>query len=471
MSALFHPDTLFSPEGTQAGLERELYASICSLPLVCPHGHTDPAWFANNQPFEDPASLLVMPDHYLLRMFTSQGLKLEDFGIPTRDGAPVETDRRVIWKLFAQNYHLFRCTPSRLWLDYTFSNLFSLDKPLCEATADFYYDQISECLARPEFRPRALYDSFNIEVIATTESALDELHHHRTIQGSDWQGRVVTTYRPDQITDPENPDFIEGLDQFASLTGQDTSNWQGYLEAHRMRRAYFREYGATATDHGVPTPLTANLNLQDAESLYDRVRSASISTQDAALFRAQMLTEMAKMSVEDGMIMQIHPGSYRNHSGAIFERFGRDIGFDIPKRVDFVNDLRPLLECVGHSEGLNIILFTLDESTYARELAPLAGAYPCLKLGPAWWFNDSPEGMMRMRDMCTETAGLYNTVGFNDDTRAFPSIPARHDIARRVDCSWLACQVTEHRLREDEAFELIVEFSGNLARRAYKFVE
>jgi glucuronate isomerase len=181
-----------------------------------------------------------------------------------------------------------------------------------------------------------------------------------------------------------------------------------------------------------------------------------------------MLTEMAAMSIDDGLVMQIHPGSFRNHSAGMLHRFGRDKGFDIPSRTDYVRALKPMLDKFGMDKRLSIILFTLDESSYSRELAPLAGVYPTLKLGPSWWFHDSPEGMLRFRRMTTETAGFYNTVGFNDDTRAFLSIPARHDVARRVDCAFLAELVADHRLDEDEAAEIVVQLAYELPKRAYK---
>ena len=460
---------LLGNDGPEAGLAKALYATVRDLPIISPHGHTDPSWYAKNEPFPDPARLLIVPDHYIFRMLVSQGVGLEDLGIPRLDGTPVEDDPREIWRRFAEHYYLFRGTPTRLWLDYTFQHLFGIDEPLSADTADAQYDHIETLLQSEDYRPRALYERFNIEVIATTEGALDPLAHHKAIKTSGWGGRVLTTYRPDAVIDPDFEGFANALDQLGDLTGCDTGTWAGYLDAHRTRRAYFREVGATATDHGLASAETANLSPTEAKALFDRVRLGKADAKDARLFRAQMLTEMAKMSVEDGMVMQLHPGSFRNHNSAVFEAFGRDKGFDIPTRTDYVNALRPLLEAVGMEPGLTLILFTLDETSYARELAPLAGAYPCLRLGPAWWFHDSAEGMRRFREMTTETAGFYNTVGFNDDTRAFPSIPARHDIARRVDCAYLARLVRDHRLREDEAFMLARELTVDLPRRAYKF--
>ncbi len=466
--SLLHEDRLFPAEQTARAVARSLYASVKDLPIVSPHGHTDPRWFAENAAFADPAQLLVVPDHYIFRMLCSQGVPLERLGVPRVDGGAVETDGRAIWRLFAENYHLFRGTPSRLWLDHTFMTLFGFEQPLSAATADTYYDTIEEELTTEAFRPRALFERFNIEVIATTEGALDDLRWHRQIAESGWKGRVITTYRPDAVVDPDFEGFRDNLARFGEITGCDTGTWEGYLEAHRRRRAFFREHGATATDHGHATADTANLSQEAAAKLYSIVRQRDATPEEARLFRAQMLTELARMSVEDGMVMQIHAGSRRNHSSDVFSRFGRDKGFDIPGRTDFVAALKPMLDAVGLEPGLTVILFTLDETAYARELAPLAGVYPCLRLGPPWWFHDSPEGMMRFREMTTETAGFYNTVGFNDDTRAFPSIPARHDVARRVDCAFLARLVTEHRLGEDEAHAVAQELAHTLARRAYR---
>ncbi len=452
----------------QDGLARALYESVRDLPIISPHGHCDPEWFATDAAFSDPANLLIVPDHYVLRMLVSQGVRLEDLGVARLDGAPVETDPRVIWDRFAAHYHLFAGTPTRIWLDYTFETLFGLEEPLSPATATAYFDTIEAALTTPAFRPRALYDHFGIEVLATTEGALDPLTHHKAIAESGWEARVITTYRPDQLTDPDHEGFAEALDQLAEITGGETDTYQGYLEAHRARRAFFRDHGATATDHGHATAETADLYATEAAELYDRLRRGKAEPGDAALFRAQMLTEMARMSAEDGMVMQLHPGSYRNHNASVFHAFGRDKGFDIPTRTDYVHGLRPLLNAVGMHPNFRLILFTLDESAYTRELAPMAGAYPCLRLGPAWWFHDSPEGMRRFREMTTETAGFYNTVGFNDDTRAFPSIPARHDLARRVDCAYLAGLFLDGRLRESEAVDLARVLTVDLPREAYR---
>ena len=462
-----HPDRLFPADPATRDIARALYAEIADLPIISPHGHTDAGWFADNTPWTDVTALLLAPDHYIFRMLYSQGIDLDSLAIPRRDGTPA-TDPRAAWRLFADNYSLFRGTPSRLWLDHVFAAVFGLDVTLERGTADLYFDTIAEKLAMSAFRPRALFDRFKIDFLATTEGAQDDLGAHHRIRASGWGGRVVTTYRPDGVIDVEHEAFGPAMARFGELTGEDVHSWKGYLAAHRKRRADFRAAGATATDHGHPTAATANLSPSEAEALFAKIVGGSWTPADAELFRAQMLTEMAAMSVEDGMVMQIHPGSFRNHNAGLFASHGRDKGADIPTRTDYVAALKPLLDRFGTSTDLSIILFTLDESTYARELAPLAGHYPCLKLGPSWWFHDSPEGMRRFREATTETAGFYNTVGFNDDTRAFLSIPARHDVARRVDCGFLARLVAEHRLADWEAAELAQELTGGLVRRAYK---
>lgn len=463
-----HPDRLFPAQPDVRGIARRLYREVADLPIISPHGHTDPRWFASNEPFTNAADLLLTPDHYLFRMLFSQGVALEDLGVPRADGSRARSDPRECWRTFATHYHLFRGTPSQLWLDWVVTEVFGLQVVLDAASADLYFDTIGEKLSHADFLPRSLFDRFGIEVLTTTESPLDSLEHHRAIRDGDWSGRVLTAYRPDPTVDPEFGGFSDNVAHLGELTGEDTNTWAGYLAAHRGRREFFRSMGATSTDHGHPTCRTADLSGSDAAKLFDRVIRGEASGVDAELFRAQMLTEMAAMSIDDGLVLQIHPGSFRNHSQPILEQFGRDKGFDIPTRTDYVSALKPLLDKSGLDRRLTIILFTLDESSYSRELAPLAGVYPTLKLGPAWWFHDSPGGLRRFRELTTETAGFLNTVGFNDDTRAFLSIPARHDVARRVDCSYLAGLVAEHRLTEESAAEIAVELAYDLPRRAYR---
>ena len=461
---ILNEDRLFPAEPTTRSIARRLYLSIRGLPILSPHGHTNPRWFAENEPFPDPTQLFVVPDHYVLRMLYSQGIPLEQLAI---ESTSLEDSKRV-WRIFAQHYYLFRGTPTRLWLDFAFQQLFGLDARLTPANADEYYDSISEKLKTPAFRPRSLFERFQLELLATTDSPLDSLAHHEAIRASGFRGRIIPTFRPDPVVDPDFPGFKENLARLAQITGVDTSNWDGYVSALRQRRLQFKALGCTATDHGHPTAATADLASDSAARLFHKVASGSGDADEHELFRAQMLTEMAAMSLDDGLVMQIHPGSLRNHNTRLFQRFGPDVGADIPTPTDYVHALRPLLDRFGNEPRLTIILFTLDESTYSRELAPLAGHYPCLRLGPAWWFHDSPEGMTRFREYTTETAGFYNTVGFNDDARAFLSLPARHDVARRIDCSFLARLVAEHRIDEDEAYEIAAELAYGLARKAYR---
>jgi glucuronate isomerase len=466
-----HPDRLLPADPTTRSIARELFAEVAQLPIISPHGHTDPRWFATDAPFENPVALLLSPDHYLFRMLYSQGVALADLGVAAH-GAEAPTDPRRAWRVFAEHQPLFRGTPSAMWLDHVFGAVFGFTERLSPNTADAYFDRITEALATPAFRPRALFDRFGIEVLATTESPIDSLEPHHVIQASAWakasKGRVITAYRPDAVIDAEHEQFATALVRFGELTDEDVKSWPGYLRAHRKRRADFIAAGATSTDHGHPTAATADLSPAEAEALFAIIVSGRATTAEAELFRAQMLTEMAAMSLDDGLVMQVHPGSFRNHNRTLFQSHGRDKGADIPLPTDYVRALKPLLDRFGNSSALSLILFTLDETAYTRELAPLAGHYPALKLGPAWWFHDSPEGMRRFREMTTETAGFYNTVGFNDDTRAFLSIPARHDMARRMDCGWLARLVAEHRLSLNDARETAVDLAYTLAKRSYR---
>jgi glucuronate isomerase len=462
-----HEDRLFPADAAQRSIARGLYEAVRDLPILSPHGHTEAAWFALNEPFPNPTELLLAPDHYLYRMLYSQGIPLESLGVHSRT-ARSTADPREAWRVFAKNFHLFAGTPSAFWLNHVFARIFRLDVRLDGDTADLYYETIDARLREPQFRPRALFEQFRIELLATTESPVDSLAHHHALRASGWPGRVVTAYRPDAVVDPEHEEFRPALERFGEITGEDVHSWDGYLRAHRARRAAAMEAGATSTDHGHPTAATADLAHAEALKLFARILSGNFSPADAELFRAQMLVEMARMSLDDGLVMQIHPGSWRNHNRWLHDTYGRDKGADIPQPTDYVRALKPLLDRFGNDPGLTLIVFTLDESAYSRELAPLAGHYPILKLGPAWWFHDSPEGMMRFREQTTGTAGFYNTVGFNDDTRAFLSIPARHDMARRVDCAFLARLVAEHRLDAGEAREVAIDLAYRLPKRAYR---
>jgi glucuronate isomerase len=463
-----HPDRLLPIEPGARAMARRLYDRVAGLPILSPHGHTDPRWYAEDAAFPDPATLFVKPDHYVFRMLYSQGVRLEDLGIARRDGGEVETDGRKIWRLFARHWPLFRGTPTRLWYEDSLERVFGITERLDENSADRLYDAIAARLAEPDFRSRALYKRFNIEAIATTDGALDDLAAHDKILTSGWSGRVLPTYRPDFVVDPDRAGFRENIERLIAMVGGGAISYANYLAAHRTRRDYFKARGATATDHGHPTCRTADLSSAEAAALFDRVMGAGASPDAKELFRAQMLTEMARMSLDDGLVMQIHPGSFRNHNPQIFRDFGPDMGADIPTPTDYVRALKPLLDAHGSDSRLTLILFTLDETAYGRELAPLAGHYPALRLGPPWWFFDSPEGMRRFRELTSETAGFYNTVGFNDDTRAYLSIPARHDMARRCDCAYLARLVAGHRLDEGEAHEVAHDLAYGLAKKAYR---
>ena len=472
-SLMLHPDRLFGSDPKVVNIARELYEHVADLPIISPHGHTDPSWYDLNENFSNPSELLIKPDHYVFRMLYSQGVDLADLGIPQQgvkgdESKALSADPKAIWRIFAEKYFLLAGTPSGYWLDSVFAKVFGLRERLCELNADHYYEHINAMLATEEFKPLALMDKFNIELIATTEGALDKLSHHAAIAGTPWAKRVITTFRPDDIVDASREDFSENLERLGEVSGESVSSWKGYLDAVRKRREYFRKVGrATATDHGHPTALTAALSSSDCEKLYQICRSGHSSEEQNELFRAQMLTELAGMSVEDGMVMQIHPGCHRSHNTQLAEVFGKDKGADIPVSTEYVSALKPMLSKYGNEKSLKVILFTLDETTYSRELAPLAGHYPCLKLGPAWWFHDSPNGMMRFRQQTTETAGFYNTVGFNDDTRAFLSIPARHDVARRVDCRYLAELIANHQMTQVDGKRIARQLTYELVKKAY----
>lgn len=468
---ILHPDRLLPSSPEQRAIAKRIYQHIYHLPIISPHGHTDPAWFANNQNFHDAHSLIIKYDHYLLRLLYSQGFSMAQLGIQAVSNAYTSercNSPREAWQIFAQHYYLFLGTPTGCWLDHVFGEIFGFQTRLSAATAEHYYNEITERLQSDPFRPRQIVDRFNIEFLSTTESPVDSLQHHQSIIDSDWSGRIVSSYRPDNVIDPEHPHFSESLRQFAELTNEDVYNWQGYLQAHRKRRADFIAIGTTATDHGHPTAATANLSTKACETLFKHILSGNADRTDAELFRAQMLTEMAAMSIDDGMVMQIHPGAYRNHNLELLRQYGPDKGADIPYQVEYTHALKPLLDRFGNHPNFTLVLFTMDEACYSRELAPLAGHYPCLRLGSPWWFHDSPEGMRRFRSHCTETAGFYNTVGFIDDTRALMSIPARHDTARRIDSGVLANLVSEHQISEDDAYAIAEDITYHLAKKTYK---
>ena len=465
---MLNPDRYFSPVPEVRRLARRLYERTAALPLVCPHGHVDPRLLAEDAPFPDPAALIVVPDHYLVRMLYSQGVPMERLGIPARDGTPVETDPRRIWQTFAEHFYLFRGTPSAAWLRHELESVFGITERLDGASAERIYDQMQARLAEPAFRPRALFERFHIEVLCTTDAAGDSLEWHQRIRRSGWSGDVRPTFRPDLAIDLLHPGWAAEIDRLRALTGEAIGDFRSYVRALESRRAFFRSLGAAATDHAATTPYTTELSERAADELFSRALKGTATSDDQRAFTGHMLMEMARMSVEDGLVMQLHPGSARNHNERIHRRFGPDRGCDIPLRTEYTINLRPLLNKYGNEPGFRLILFTLDESTYSRELAPIAGHYPAVFLGPPWWFHDSIEGMRRFRAQVTETAGIYNTAGFNDDTRAFLSIPARHDVSRRVDAEFLADLAARHVIDADEAAEMSVALAYELPKRAYR---
>jgi len=463
-------DRYFGPDPAQREVARELYRQVADLPFVCPHGHVDPALFAREDAtFGTPAELLIIPDHYVFRMLYSQGIPLESLGVPRIDGGPVETDHRAIWQTFAENFYLFRGTPTGAWLTHELHSVFGIEEKLTGATAQAIYGEIAAKLASPEFNPRSLFERFNIEVLCTTDMATDPLAHHQAIRDSGWAGDIRPTFRPDDVVKLLAPGWKGRVGKLGELTGTEIGSYAAYIRALEERRSAFRQLGAKATDHDAQTAYTVELSASEAEAIFQRALRGKATEEDARLFAAHMLMELARMSIEDGLVMQMHVGSVRNCNQSILDRFGADGGCDIPQSTEFTHNLRALLNKYGNDRRLTLIVFTLDEATYSRELAPLAGHYPALKMGPPWWFQDSASGMRRWLDRIVDTAGLYNTVGFNDDTRAFPSVPTRHDLWRRVVSNWLAGLVMHGMVDMDDAHEMALDAAYRLAKRAYKF--
>lgn len=467
MSWQLSPDRLFSPVSLQRELARELYAQVASLPLICPHGHVPPRLLADPEAtLGNPAELFIIPDHYVFRMLYSQGVSLESLGVPRRDGGEVEQDPRRIWQRFCDHFHLFRGTPTGLWLRDNLINLFDITEKPDSDNAQKIYDVLMDKLKTPEFRPRALLKQFNIEVLTTTDAATDTLDEHASLH-DDGLDFIRPTFRPDGVVNLDTEGWRQNLDKLSGFADTAIESYSAFIAALEARRAFFVERGAIATDHAALTPDTTPLDTPEAEAIFTRALSGNLRTDDAARFTAHMLFEMARMSAEDGLVMQLHIGSYRNHNQAVYERFGLDKGADIPVQTNWTRSLKPLLNAYGTRSDFQLVVFTLDESAYGRELAPLAGHYPALKLGAPWWFYDSPKGMERYLDAVVETAGIYNLAGFNDDTRAFASIPARHDVWRRACCNWLAGEVLKGTIDDDDALDMAYELAYKLAKRAY----
>lgn len=464
-----YTERYFSPDPAQRKLASDLYGQIAGLPLVCPHGHVDPQLFADpDYRFGSPAELLIIPDHYVFRMLYSQGVPLESLGQTKADGTPGESDHRKIWQTFADHFYLFRGTPTGGWLRDEFQSVFDIENKLTSENAQDIYDQIDTKLKSDSFRPRRLHEQFNIEVLCTTDMATDSLEHHRAIRDSDWQYPILPTFRPDDIVLIDRPAWPENIDRLRDLTGESVGDYASFMRAIQARREFFRALGAKASDHDCANAYTVRLSASEAAAIFERALQGKANAGDAEHFRGHMLMELAGMSAADGLVMQMHVGSYRNHNGPLFEQFGADSGCDIPTATEFTHNLRPLLCEFGSDSRFALILFTLDESTYSRELAPLVGHYPSLKLGPPWWFQDSLHGMRRYFDSVMETAGIYNTAGFNDDTRAYPSIPARHDVWRRASADWVAGLLVRGMIDDDDAQHMMRALVYDLAKDAYR---
>ena len=465
---VLHPDRALPAEPAQRMIARELYRATAGLPIISMHGHIDAGVIRRNEAFGDPTELLVIPDHYLIRMLVSQGFQHSELGVRPRDSsASFETDHRVIWRRFAQNWKLFRGTPTRYWLEHELVEIFGITEEPSAKTADSIYDQLTATLARPEFRVRELIERFNIQILSTTDAPDSHLTEHAALAAEGWGERVVPTFRPDNVFNPDLAAWRADIESLSARSGIEITDYRSFLAAIQQRRFAFAQAGALASDHGNVTVNTTPLDQADAERIFAEALRGPVDAAKAEAFAGNMLFESARMSREDGLVMQLHPGVQRNHSSEMFRTFGSDLGFDIPRTVEFTRSLQPLLNAFGLDPRFRLILFTTDETVYSRELAPIAGAYPSVRLGAPWWFLDSPGGMARFRELVTETAGFYNTSGFVDDTRAFASIPARHDLARRIDAGYLAKLVGEHRLTIDEATETAIDLAYTLPLESY----
>ncbi|WP_084128362.1 glucuronate isomerase [Demequina sp. NBRC 110055] len=448
-------------------IAREIYTTIADLPIRSMHGHVDVTVLARDEAFGNPAEVLVTPDHYLTRMLVSQGQSLVSLGVLDRATNTKEQDPREIFRRFAEGWHLFRGTPTKLWMEHVLVEVFGVQERLSGETADAAYDLISDALKTDAFRPRALLDRFRITKLATTDGAADSLAHHHRIAEDLGEGRIVPTFRPDPFLVLDAPGWRTQIHALAEACGTTVETYAGYISALEMRREAFIAAGASAVDIGVTHLDTTPLSDAEASRIFDAALASTVTPQEAAAFCGHMLTEMARMSTEDGLVMQLHSGALRSHDPAVRDAFGADVGYDIPIAMEFTRALQPLLARFGHHPRFTLILFTLDEDTYSRELAPMAGVYPAVKLGAPWWFLDAPDAMRRGREAVTETAGFYNTTGFVDDTRAFFSIPARHDLSRRIDAGYLARLVAEHRLELDEAIAVAYDLTVTLPQQAY----
>jgi glucuronate isomerase len=469
---ILNPRRFFDTDIKVRDIAVELYESVKDSPIISPHGHIEPQIFVDeNYTFKNPTELIITPNHYLYRMLYSQGVPLEALGIPILHNSSkikVEMNPKKIWQTFAEYFYLFRGTPSEIWLNYELAEIFGVKYKLTKETAIEIYEVIDRKLKTDEFKPRRLYERFKIKLLATTDDATSTLQHHVAIRNSGWHGKIIPTFRADSLINIESKGWKENIYKLSEVTKMDIRSYSQFIEAIRERRSYFKSLGATATDIAVLIPYTEELSKPEAEKLFSKALKGKISERETIRFKANMLMEMARLSIEDGLVMQLHCGSYRNHNEIIYKKFGPDRGCDIPIQMEFTKNLKALLNKYGNDKRLTLIVFTLDESTYSRELAPLAGHYPALKIGSPWWFHDSINGMMRFKEQIIETAGLYNTTGFVDDARTLTSIPARHDLARRIDANWLARLVSKHIISKNTAREMIKDLTYKLPIEAYK---
>ena len=462
-----HPDRLLPPEPGVRAIARRLYEAVRDLPILSPHGHVDPRLLLHDEPFADPASLLVTPDHYVTRLLHASGVPLDALGVGR--GQLAEAEAREVWRLLCSHWDVYRGTPVRYWLEAELAEIFEVSVRPSAQTADAIYDQVADRLAKDGYRPRALHDRFRIQVLATTDDPCDDLSAHAALAADPtWSGRVIPTFRPDRYLEPGQPGWRDAVTRLAEVADLDTGDYAGFVRALEARRHYFVAHGAVSADHSHVDVRTDPLEPAEAAGIF-RAALASEATEAAAVaLRRHLLLEMARMSCDDGLVMTLHPGVRRGHHGPTAAAFGPDTGHDIPIRVEFTDALRPLLERYGTHPNLHLVLFTLDETVFSRELAPLAGFYPTMYVGVPWWFLDAPEATRRFRAAVTETAGFSRTSGFVDDTRAYCSIPARHDMSRRIDAGWLAQLVAEHRLDEDEATETALDLVTGRPQEVFK---
>lgn len=463
-----HPDRLFPSAPGQREVSRAIFAEIEHLPIVSPHGHLDARLFVENEPFTDPAHLFVTSDHYVVRLLHGQGVQLAELGTAPLDGGNPAPGRQV-WRHLCRHWEALAGTPSRLWLEHELYELCELRAMPALETADQSYDALCEKLQDDRLRPRALYERFGLEVLTTTDSPLDDLAPHAALQGDPtWKGRLLPTLRPDDVVDPAHPRFLANTDRLAEVSGVDTGTYAGYIEALERRREFFREQGATATDHGVPVQGSEPLGAAEASLLYSRLRAAKASAADVEAFRAHMLAELARMAADDGMVMQLHVGVVRDYDPASAAGYGPDIGQDFPSMMEFTRTLRPLLSRFGNADGFRLVLYTMDETTFSREIGPLVSYFPSLFAGAPWWFLDAPDAIGRAFTALGETAGIAKLAGFVDDTRSLFAIGARHDVARRACAGYLARLVSEHRLSLGEATKLAIGYAYLRPKEVFK---